>query len=399
MTGRTRAQNRVLQRSAPRLWTWAHQISKEAWRSARGTPVGTGVTVFLVLAMCVGVLLTSGRTVANEQQVLSQIDSYASRTITVRAQPGANLSPTVVDRVAQFAQVAWVGGFTAATDVSNQNLPPAHTPSSGVTRVALRHMWTPDLSVFAPSPQATLATPVVPDSVWASPEALTKLAMPFATGSVVSGLSAGLQSYPLVQQIATPEHLAFLEPLLIIPTDVITPESQIGVLVVVAHNPNQVDSVALAVRSVLNVADPLLISVETSSEFNHLREIVAQELGGFGRSMVLLVFAGCAVLVGAVLYGMVMMKRKDYGRRRALGASQSLVVSLVLVQTGLLAIIGAVSGSALSLAVLAFMGDPLPKLPYVLSVATLAVITALIAAVIPAIAAARRDPLTELRVP
>lgn len=94
-----------------------------------------------------------------------------------------------------------------------------------------------------------------------------------------------------------------------------------------------------------------------------------------------------------------MLRRNDFGRRRALGASQGLIVGLLLTQVAVLSAIGAIIGCAAAAIGLAATGDPLPGLDFFAAVAALAVAVGAVAAAIPAVAAARRDPLTELRVP
>ena len=94
-----------------------------------------------------------------------------------------------------------------------------------------------------------------------------------------------------------------------------------------------------------------------------------------------------------------MMRRRDYGRRRALGASQRLIVGLVLLQSAVLAVIGSLLGALASFVTLQTMASPQPGLPYYAAVCTLAVAISVLASVLPAAWAARREPAHELRVP
>jgi putative ABC transport system permease protein len=126
---------------------------------------------------------------------------------------------------------------------------------------------------------------------------------------------------------------------------------------------------------------------------------VQGQLGSFGRNLVIVIFALTALLVAAILYGLVMLRRKDFGRRRALGASQSLIVAILLTQMAVLSVIGAILGSAGAAIGLIATGDPLPSWDFFTAVCILATVTGLVAALAPALAAARRDPLKELRVP
>jgi putative ABC transport system permease protein len=94
-----------------------------------------------------------------------------------------------------------------------------------------------------------------------------------------------------------------------------------------------------------------------------------------------------------------MLRRKDFGRRRALGASQGLIILLLLLQMTALGLIGAVVGTAVAVAVLVASGDPLPSVGFITAIDVLAISVAVLAAILPALAAARREPIAELRVP
>lgn len=61
-----------------------------------------------------------------------------------------------------------------------------------------------------------------------------------------------------------------------------------------------------------------------------------------------------------VLDGFVMVRREDFCRRRALGATRSTIIRLLLAQTAMLAIVGILVGSIAAATVLGVAGDPLP---------------------------------------
>jgi putative ABC transport system permease protein len=221
--------------------------------------------------------------------------------------------------------------------------------------------------------------------------------MPSGVGGVVADSGA---EFTIVGEIATPSALTMLEPLLLIPQAVdnlsIAP---VMLLMVTAARPDLVAPLSDAVQSLLAVDDPSKITVATSESLAELRALIEGQLGSFGRNLVVLVFAITAVLVAAILYGLVMLRRKDFGRRRALGASRGLIISLLLSQMAILGAIGAVLGSGVAAVGLTITGDPLPGLEFFVAVSVLAVAVSVGAALLPAIAASRRDPLKELRVP
>jgi putative ABC transport system permease protein len=344
------------------------------------------VSIVMVAGMCATVLLTTGRTVGAEQAVLGSIDSAGTRSIIIRADPEAGLDTAVLDRIANIEGIEWAGAFGVARDVTNAAI-------SGGSKVPVRLAWGDHLSVLGiPELQ-----PVPNKTGWASTTALEQLGMPDKVGGVTSDAGA---DFAIAGEIPVPDYLRFLEPLIVVPQtkDASTP-APVSVLVVIASRPDLVSPVSRAVQSVLAVEDPTKVKLSTSESLATLRALVEGQLGSFGRNLVVVIFALTALLVAAILYGLVMLRRRDFGRRRALGASQGLIVTLLLVQMAALGLVGAVLGSVTAGIGLVATGDPLPGIDFFAGVAILAIAVGLVAALLPAVAAARRDPLRELRVP
>lgn len=360
-------------------------VLREATATARSQPVASVVTIIMIAGMCATVLLTTGRTVGAEQAVLGTIDSTGTRAIVVRAESGAGLNASVLERLSNLDGIAWAGAFGAAQDVRNEVF------TDGVP-VPVRLAYGDDIHTL------TGILPLASTSALASAAALEQLGMTDEAGGVVSDNGA---DYAITGRITVPDYLAFLEPLVIAPQTE-EPDAEpapISILVVIAERPDLVAPVSEAVLSVLAVDDPSKVKIATSESLAQLRALVQGQLGSFGRNLVLVVFALTAVLAAAILYGLVMLRRKDFGRRRALGASQGLIVGLLLSQVVVLSTIGAIFGSVAAAVGLQLSGDPLPGWKFFGAVAILAISTGLIAALVPALAAARRDPLKELRVP
>lgn len=356
-------------------------ILREAAASAWAQPVASLVSIVIVAAMCASVLLTTGRTVGAEDAVLSTIDSTGTRSIVVRAETASGLDSTVLDRLANVDGIEAALAFGPATDTRA-------TAFAGGAPVPVRTLWGDGLLDARHAPEHI-------SPAWASPTALDELGLLDGTGSVATNDG---RDYSVVAELAVPDYLAFLEPLVVAPQ----PDDRIGpvsVLVVIADTPDLVGAVASATGSLLAVDDPTTVSLATSEGIAQLRAIIEGQLGTFGRELVLVIFGISALLVAAILYGFTMLRRKDYGRRRALGATRTLIVTLVLLQMTMVAIVGAALGTGAALATLTATGDPLPGTDFAGAVAILAVTVAVIAALLPAIVAARRDPIRELRVP
>lgn len=351
-------------------------VLREAWRTARSQPVASIAALVLVAGMCATVLVTSGRTVGAEQAVLATLDAEGTRTVIVRADAESGLDTSVLDRLDGLEGVEWIGAFGPAVDAWNAAIP------DGV-RVPVRALWG-DGADALPSGSAA-----------ASGTALDRLGMLAPSGSVIT--SDG-REIAITAQTSVPEGAQFLEPVVVLREDTTAP-APVAVLVVVAESAELVAPLGDAVRSVLGEADPSSVSVETSEQMAELRGVLQSQLGSRGRELVLGVLVATSLLVGAVMHALSLLRRKDFGRRRALGASRRLIVALVLAQSAILSATGAIAGSLVAGASLALAREPLPGVAYFGALVVLATALGTLAAVIPAITASRREPLVELRVP
>ena len=362
-------------------------VLREAVATAWSQRVASIITVMIVAGMCASVVLTTGRTVGAEQAVLSSIDSAGTRSIVVRADPDAGIDTDILLRLSSVRGIEWAGAFGQAVDVRNALLP-------GATKVPLRSMWTNDPHYIGLD---DLTTEITSRTAWGSDIAIEQLGLRDGVGGIVTNDGV---DYAVAGSVAVPDYLNFMEPLLISPQDLTAGDvRKVAVLVIVADRPDQVAALSATITSLLAATDSSKVKISTSANLADLRALVQGQLGTFGRGLVIVIFALSALLVAAILYGLVMLRRKDYGRRRALGATRALIVALLLTQVSILSLLGAGLGSAGALVALAATGDPLPDVGFVLATGILAVCVGLVAAVIPALSAARRDPLRELRVP
>lgn len=357
-------------------------VLREALASARSQPVASVVTVLMVVGIILAVMLTTGRTVGAEQQVLGSIDSAGTRSIVIRAEQGAGVTAAVLDRIAGIEGIEWAGAFSSAVDATNAAIPDG-------TRVPVRYAYGGHL--------ARLGVPDVAGDgsfAWASPAALEQLGLPDVAGgiTVVSGPPLGIAG-----PLTVPEELRGFEPLVLVPRT--EPTDPVGMVVVVADRPEHVAPVSAAVLSVLGADDASKVTVQTSAALATLRGLIQGQLGSFSRGLVLALLGLMGALVAILLYGLVMMRRKDFGRRRALGATRGLIIALLLTQTAALALVGTVLGVTAAVIALLISGDPLPGAAFIGALGILTLVTTLIAALIPALVASRREPIRELRVP
>lgn len=357
---------------------------REAILSARSQPVASIVTVLTIAGMILAVTLTTGRTVGAEQQVLGSIDSAGTRSIIVRAEPTAGITTGVLDRLAEIEGIEWSAAFTTAIDATNSTV---HDGTRVPTRTAYGHNL--DL----------LGIPAkVPDTGqlgYASPTALEQLGLIDSIGAVT--LTTGA-SYGIAGKIDTPDFLAPFEPLVLMPVTDWDSTEPVGLIVVIAKTPELVAPISDILSSVLAAEDTAQVKIHTSEALAQLRGLIQNQLGSFSRGLVLALMGLTGTLVAVLLYGLVMMRRKDFGRRRALGATRSHIVALLLIQTAFLSILGIITGTVIATLILLAAADPLPGLAFSGALAILALITTLVAALVPALIASRREPIRELRI-
>jgi predicted permease len=163
------------------------------------------------------------------------------------------------------------------------------------------------------------------------------------------------------------------------------------------------ETVSSAVKQIAARADPALVLafrvLGTMIREKLLRERVMASLSTFfGTLAALLAMVG---LYGVVSY-MVMRRRNEIGVRMALGANRSDILRMIMAEAGKLLAIGVVMGAALSMAAAtaanALLYGLKPRDPITLVSAAVALgAVALLASFIPAVRAARLEPMTALR--
>ena len=363
-------------------------VLREAWATIRAQPISSAVTIVIIAAMCSTVLLTSGRAAGAQNQILSAINSASTRSIVVRANPGSGLDSSVVERLRMLSGVSWVGAFSASLDVTNSAIP-------GGPNVSERTLAATDLNRIGVR-KARLGQALGPIA-FASESASRTLALVDGVGGVVA---SDQQHFAVIQSLALPRFLKFLEPVIVSPAAPGPGKNfEVSALVVIARNSRTIGALTAAIRGVLGVPDLSQVSISTSEAIAKIHDAVRTQLGSFNTNLLAITVVSTASLVATILVGLVLLRRRDFGRRRALGATRSLIVGLLLVQVLELALLAVAIGCAMALVILACTGNPLPPLQFIGACATLAIVASLVGAIIPAVVASRRDPLKELRVP
>jgi putative ABC transport system permease protein len=357
----------------------------EAARVARAQSVASTITVLIVAAVCGVILSTTGQTIQAEQAVLSRIDDAGTRSIVISDTEGrAEITPEAVTRIAGLSGVEWVIGLGPASDVRAVGL-------AGGEPVAIRVLYGDIPPLVAASPWDR-----TPGTALVGPVAQSILGLRVPAGGVESSDGS---SVAVVGWFDAADPLAHLDRSLFAAPDPDADQPVVRTIHVLAQRPDQVAALADAVLAVAGPADPTSLAVVTSETLAEIRAAVAGELGTYGRRLVLMILGAGLALVVLNMYGAVTTRRRDFGRRRALGASRSAIIALVTLHTALTGIIGAALGTAIGTAVVWRLTDQPPDPAFAVAVAVLAVIATIAAALPPALVAAHRDPVKVLRVP
>lgn len=352
-------------------------------RVALSQPVASAVTALIVAAVSGVIVSTTGQTVAIERAVLSRIDDAGTRTIVVEDLDGrAELDAGVVDRISALADIDWAVGFGIATDVRPRGL-------DGASAVPIR----PYFGIL-PAGVSTSPWDPEPGTALAGVDAIRLLGFETAAGPVQ--LSGDRPEVGVVGWLDADPPLEFLNRSLV---TVPSRGEDVTRIIALASSAQRVPQLSAAIASVLDPADPTSIAVQTSDSLVEVRAAVQGELGTFGRNIVGGTLAAGLILTALNVFGAVTARRRDFGRRRALGASRLDIVVLVTTQTMAIAIAGAAAGVLTGTIIVHQLVGSAPQPDFTVAVVVLAVLASTIAALPPALVAAYRDPVRVLRVP
>lgn len=355
-------------------------------RSAGSSVAVTLVIAALTAGVVITTLATAGRTVAAERSVLATIDDEFVTTITVIDDQGtAALDADYLRSVQGLNTVDWVVALGEIEDVRPLGLP-------GADAIASRRMLGSSPALQTRSDLHVLARDVTLTPVAVvGPGAQQQLGFKGPAGTVAT--FRGVQ-IPVVGPVAPADPLRGLGGQVLI----VDPEfdGPLRRLIIQVESPEQVEATARVVQQLAPNGDARVV---VADELVRIRAAIQGELGGAGRSTVLQTMAAMLALVALVLYAFLHARRKDFGRRRALGATRVQLVVIVCSQVAFAAVPGALLGAAGGSLAIYWLTGATVGVAYPVAIAVLAVLTALVAALPPAFVAAHRDPVAALRTP
>lgn len=356
---------------------------REARRSAAAHRGASTVLAIVALAMTVTTFVTAGRAAAAEAEILASVETAGPRLIGVSVlEPHQGVGAAAIERVRQLPNVEWVLGLGAARDVSS-------TGTGARANIAARTLVTalPPLVVVEPGRLPHPGEAIV------SPGVAERLQLEHPAGSVRDG--GGVRS--IVGQFQASGVIADLERLVLVAPDEGAPPAATQ-LYVLADDALHVEHLVREIRAVAGVPDEQL-TIQASDVLLELGNAVSGTIGSFGRQLSIGAIAVGAVLCGLTMTLSMLSRRRDIGRRRALGASRSAIVALALLEAGIPTAIGVALGTVVGTMLVVVTTGALPPVLFAIAAPCLIAVAGVSAAAPPAVLAARQDPMRILRVP
>ncbi len=360
---------------------------KEAVAGARAQPVTSALLVLIAIISCALIQLTTGRTAGVEASLLRSFDEATSRMIVVRAEPDSGLTMDILDPLRQIQELESVSVFGPAWDARNQGLGPSGTA------VAVRKFP----AELCPKSVTCNNAEQISSGLLATGQAMELLGVSPGLGNLID---ADGTIYGVSEQLQLPEHLQTLEPVILQPIPGTALDAQPAALVIaLARDPEYLSAISNHLIELIDVPDKSKIIIETGKNQADLRANISGQISTYGHGLLVALLLGTGATIGAITLGVVLLRRREFGRRRSLGATRAWLVTFVTTQVLVLVGAGALIGTGAGLVILKAEGAPLPAASFVAAVLVLSIGASAIFAVLPATYAASRDPVAELRVP
>lgn len=361
-------------------------LALDAWRRLFHPLAPSVVAALIACAAAVAVFATTGQALAAQQATVDRINSASGRLITVTdAQGDAGLSPESVAAVLSLTGVEWAFAVGPVVDVHNAAF-------DGGASVPARPVFG-DLP--RPVVSSTGGTRLMPGQALAGPGLATRLGLGTGTGAVTSRTASTV----VVGSFSAAEPLSALNDDVLFAPAADGPEPRVLTLWVSVADVSLLQDVARAVGQALIVREPGALTIETSGDLALLSNDIVAGLARSAQWTVTGLVAATAILIGAVQFGRVTATTRDIGRRRTLGASRNVIAVHVLLSAGMCATLGVVPGIAIGMAIDLLVSGALPSAAFTAGIGVLVVLAALGGALVPAVRAARLDPVSILRVP
>lgn len=366
------------------MCSWLALVGESA-RVAAATQVVSALVAALAFAVPVVVVGATGLRIEGQAAILRRVDDVGARTITIVATgTDAVIPAAAVDRIASLNGVAWVVGLGPVIDVRTRLQVGGAAPLR-----AIRAIRAP--VAFGGGPGGT-AVDGPGDGVAFVSDASARRA---GLAGAYSVLDPG--AVPVVGWFRASDPLKVLDAFILVPSrdDTMLLER----MIIAVGDPGWVDLTAVNATALIGTDAAAAVSVERSLALLAAREAVRDEVGRQDRVLILAILAAAMALACVVIFAGTMGSRRDFGRRRALGATRGQLMLIVVLATLWPAVAGTAIGTVAGWVYLGSEFGHVADLRFPVSVGILTALALAVASALPAAHAATRDPLRVLRMP
>lgn len=356
----------------------------EAATSAWAAKIPAILVAVVSAAMCFAALFTVGANAANQAAVQASLAGAGARTLIVRDATGDQgfINTRTLGAVDALSTTQTAIAVGLAFDSVNGRV------GRGGTLVTT---W-PVHGDLPTAVQLTVGRWPQPGEAIISSPAQASLGLAAPAGF----LAAGTNQYPIVGAFTASAPFDDMATGAIVnANNTATTATELRVVIDTITN---APTTQTAVLGILAPTDPTKVSLQSPRGLAELTDQVAAQLASHDQATLLLILGVGGLFVAAVVLSDVLVRRRDLGRRRTLGATRSDLATLVTIRATLPAGAGALVGTASALIITNQTGYS-PPLSFAAAVALLAAITAAVAAIAPAAYAARLDPVKVMRTP
>lgn len=361
-----------------RIRTLAREILAASW-SAR---IPSALMAIVVAAMCFSAIATVGRSAAAAAEVAARMEQAGARLITVVDGRGLGfINDRTLQTVGRLSTVQQVDALGMPFDSVNGVI------GAGGARIPT---W-PVLGNTANVGPLIWGRVPRPGEALISMDQLRVLNLASPAG-FLQDVDTKTQ-YPIVGAYrAQPPFDDLAAGAIVVPS---TPQTGRELRVVV-------DAMAAAehtTSTVMSILAPAAVEgvyVQSPAALAQTARQINAELASSGRALLLLILGAGSLFVAAVVLTDVLVRRRDLGRRRTLGITQRDLIALVAGRALLTAMLGALVGSAIGVLANQAVGIDTP-IDFTIAIGMLASLTSGITALLPAMYAARLDPVAVMR--
>jgi putative ABC transport system permease protein len=358
-------------------------LLREAWAATWAAKVSSVLIAVVVAGMCVAAIATVGRSAAASADVAARMEQAGARRLQViDAKAEGFINARTLGVISNLSSVESADALGIPFDATN-----GATGTGGI-RIPV---W-PVLGSITQIGTLTRGRLPQPGEALISATQLATLGLEQPVGFLVA--TDGTASYPIVGAYTARAPFEDLAGGAI----VARPDGTGRELRVVLNSVNATDGTVAAVMNTLAPRDSQGVQVDSPAALAQTARDLADQLAGYGSSLLSLILGAGGSLVAAVVLADVLVRRRDLGRRRTLGITRADLTAIVIVRAATTAVIGALLGCTAGWLANHAIGQDTP-LSFTVAVGVLATIVAALAALPPAVYATRLDPVTVMRTP